>query len=441
MNLIPISSIIISPNRQRRTFDAGRLQEFADGIARRGLLHAVVLREQEGRLVLVAGERRIRAISALADLDTPIHHNGEEVPLGQIPYTLFSDLDPLAAEEAELEENIHREDLSWQDRAAAVARLKSLRDKQAAARGEPPTTVAAIAEEVRGSSEGAQHDDTRKELIIAKHLDDPEVRAAKSPDEAWKVLKRKEAAKKNEELGAVVGRTFTAEAHQAFNLDAANWLAGCPDGQFDCILTDPPYGMGADAFGDSGGLAAGAHGYVDDEASFRKALEILLAQSIRVTKAQAHLYLFCDPDRFTAVREAFTAVGWRCFRTPLIWHKPSAMRAPWPEHGPQRRYEMFVYATKGNRPILKIAPDLVTYQPDANLGHAAQKPVALYADLLARSVRPGDAVLDPFCGSGPIFPAAHGMKVRATGIEIDTASYGVAVKRIAALGAQKEIAL
>lgn len=417
------------------------MQEFADGIAKRGLLHPIILRIVDDAYVLVAGERRLRAISQLAALGTPIKHDGQELALGLIPYTLFEDLDPLSAEEAELEENIHRENLTWQERASATSRLRSLRDKQAAALGNPPVSVASVAEETRGSSEGIHHENTRRELAVARHLEDPEVRAAKSVDEAWKVLKRKESARKNEELGAAVGRTFSAEAHRVFNMDNDLWLATCPDEQFDCILTDPPYGMGADEFGDSGGLAAGAHGYVDSLEGFEAAIAPLLAHSHRVTKPQAHLYLFCDIDKFIFLRAAFEAAGWECFRTPLIWHKPATMRTPWVDGGPFRRYETILYARKGKRPVLKLAPDVITYAPDANLGHAAQKPVALIADLLARSCRPGDAVLDPFCGSGPIFPAAHGMKVKATGIELDTSAYGIAVKRIAALGAQQEMAV
>jgi DNA modification methylase len=68
------------------------------------------------------------------------------------------------------------------------------------------------------------------------------------------------------------------------------------------------------------------------------------------------------------------------------------------------------------------------------LGHGAQKPVSLYSDLLKRSTRPGDRVLDPFCGTGTIFPAAHPLKVAATGIELEPAYYGIGVKRIEGLG-------
>jgi len=72
---------------------------------------------------------------------------------------------------------------------------------------------------------------------------------------------------------------------------------------------------------------------------------------------------------------------------------------------------------------------VLEHSPDSNLGHAAQKPVALFKDLLSRSVKPGDRVLDPFGGSGPILPAAHELPCTATLVEIDPASFGIAVKR------------
>ena len=70
---------------------------------------------------------------------------------------------------------------------------------------------------------------------------------------------------------------------------------------------------------------------------------------------------------------------------------------------------------------------------DANLGHHAQKPVALYDNLLRRSARAGDYILDPFCGTGPVFPAAHALRCRATGIEIDDVACGIAANRLTAL--------
>jgi len=94
---------------------------------------------------------------------------------------------------------------------------------------------------------------------------------------------------------------------------------------------------------------------------------------------------------------------------------------------------MCLYAIKGDRPVLKLAPDVLTYASDPNLGWAAQKPVGLFADFLSRSCRAGDRALDPFAGSGTIFPAAHGLRIKATGMEADPVAYGIAVKRIGEL--------
>jgi len=441
MKLIHLDAIKVAPDRQRKHFDAAKLHEFADGIAQRGLLHPIILRVVGEDYYLVAGERRFRAAVDMAALGIPFKHDGEVVRSGFIPYTLLSDLDPLAAEEAELDENIQRESLTWQERAAAHARLSTLRAKQASLKGELPPTVAAISVEVRGSSEGVNQETTRRELIVARHLDNPLIKAAKTVDEAFKILRKEETADKNRQLGASVGRAFTAEMHRALNEDSLDWMRGAAAGQFDCILTDPPYGMGADEFGDSGGLAAGAHGYEDSADNFKSILATLAPQSFRLAKEQAHLYCFCDIDWFTTMRDEFTAAGWRVFRTPLIWYKKAGMRAPWPEWGPQRKYETILYAVKGKRPVLRMAPDVLDFGPDSNLGHAAQKPVALYQELLSRTCLPGNTVGDFFMGSGPIFPAAHALKVIATGIEMDTASYGIACKRIQNLSVDRELDL
>ena len=435
MKTILIAEIQLAANRQRREFNLASLNELGESIKKHGLFHSIVLRSGPDGRFLVSGERRLRAISDIHALGEQFSFDNVPVPFGHIPYVDLGELDELAREEAELEENVRRIDLSWQERDMAITRLHSLRQRQAETRGSPPHSVAETAVETRGSAEGVHHEATRRSIIVARYLDDPEVRAAKSTDEAFKVLKRKEDVARRIALAAEVGRTYSAEtAHTLLCEDARKWLSATDAEQFDIILTDPPYGIGADEFGDAGGhVPVGAHSYKDDYETWKDLTTVLAYKGFRVAKPQAHLYCFCDVTRFEELKAILTAAGWRCFRTPIVWHKPNGNRLPWVEEGPQRKYELILYANKGRKKVTRIYSDLVTYAQDENLGHQAQKPVALYLDLLRRSVTAGDRVLDPFAGSGPIFPAATELKLRATGIESDLATYAIAVRRLRAL--------
>lgn len=470
MHTCALSRVIIKPDRQRTEFDPTELQNLKDSIEylpgerNRQLLHPPVLRREGDNLVLVAGERRLRAISEIFELGGSFIYNGQifKADHGMIPFSDIGELSVLEAEEAELDENLKRVNLSWQELAQVHARLHKLRTAQKleAARdphdmeqgllpGKPLQTVADTAVEVFGRSDGAYQDTIRKETIVAKHLDNPAVAKAKTLDEAFKILKKEEERKTNIALGLEVGKTFNSDKHLLFKANCLEWMIAQPSGQFDVILTDPPYGMGADQFGDAGGKMTGIqHNYDDSHESWQTLMAGTptsvtgkLGQpgwcelAYRIAKPQAHAYVFCDIDRFHELKSYMEAAGWDVFRTPLIVHKLNSGRVPRPQHGPRRQYEIILYAIKGDKPVTHIYPDVIPCSGDDNLGHGAQKPVELYVNLLQRSVRPGDAVLDTFAGTGTIFPAAHTFKCTATGIELDEGSYGICVKRLAELKA------
>jgi DNA modification methylase len=437
MQHILIKSIIIPPDRQRREFDPVKMQELGNSIADQGLFHAVVLRPSLDGPTLVAGERRLRAMDELHTLGRTFKHNNEVVPLNHAPVVTLGELNAYQVAEAELEENIRRDDLTWQERAAANKKLHELRQAQALDEGRVHTLVD-TALEIRGGSSPRDQDNIRKDLVVAKYLDDADVVGAKTAQEAYKIIKKKEQTALHAELGAEVGKTFGAHSHVLLQGNCISflndWFIDPVGPRFDVILTDPPYGMGADEFGDAAGKLSGTtHNYSDDEASFRWLMQQFLPYSFFLTKPQAHMYLCCDIDQFHWLRDEAIKAGWQVFRTPLINHKLNSGRVPWPETGPRRTWEAILYAVKGNRPVNFIAPDLLQTAGDPQLGHGAQKPIALFYDLLKRSVRPGDSVLDPFAGTGTIFPAAHGLKCFATGIEQDTASYGICVERLRGL--------
>lgn len=451
MRTIPISDIQIAENRQRQEFEPEAMQELITSIEERGLMHPIVLRTDEvGQTFLVAGERRLRAIQEIFALGGHFICDGAiySSETGEVPYTFLGDLSPLEYEEAELDENLKRKDLTWQEHAAAVARLHELRDaqkkqlisEQAEATGTAPAphaaqTVADTARELTGRSDGYFQDSIRKELIVSKHLSNPLVAKAKSADEAFKILRKEESRQRNLELAETVGKVFSAGDHRVLQCNCLDWMADPVNAeQFDVILTDPPYGINAQDFGDGAGrLASIEHHYDDSYESWQKLLKAWADLSFRVAKPQAHAYVFCDIDRFHELRDFMRAAGWYVFRTPFTVVKDGSGRVPLPDRGPRRQSEWLLYAIKGNKPVTHIYPDVITARADENMTHGAQKPVAVYTNLLQRSVQPGGKVLDCFAGTGTILPAAHGFQCSATALEQNPEYYAMCLKRLSSL--------
>ena len=456
MRTMKLSDIVILEDRQRQEFEPNALMELTESIRDNGLLHAPVVREFNDDLVLVAGERRIKAMQDLWALGEEVRYDGHVIPEGYIPYTTLGELSVLEAEEAELDENLKRRDLTWQEHAAAVQRLHILRGAQkeadwaeelqeaedsgeelestlALALNRPKQTIAETALELTGRSDGAYQDAVRKEIIVAKHLHNPEVAKAKSVDEAFKILKRHEETARNIQLAADLGSSFTSASHTLLQGSCLDFMATTEE-QFDVILTDPPYGMGADQFSDGGGKMTGIeHKYDDSYESWKKLMEAFCPLSYAIAKAQAHAYIFCDIDRFHELKALMQTAGWYVFRTPFTVFKLNSGRVPLPDRGPRRQSEWLLYAIKGNKPVTHIYPDVISCTGDENTSHGAQKSVSLFQNLLQRSVRPGDTVFDGFAGSGTIFPAAHLCKVKATACELTPEYFAIAQSRLAKL--------
>lgn len=447
MNTIPISSILISQNRQRQDFSPESLMELTTSIAEIGLLHAPVVRQTSDGLVLVSGERRLRAIEDLFMLGHSLFYNNKVIESGSVPYVTLGELSFLEAEEAELDENLKRRDLTWQELAAAHGRLHKLRQKQAEQKlflledEESPWTVADTAKELSGRSDGAYQDKVRRELIVAKHLGNPEIQKAKTVDEAFKLLKQQENRARNIALAEETGKTFSSAIHDVFNIDCLEWMRAYADGivdhpgsGIDVICTDPPYGMGANSFGDGAGRLTGIqHHYDDSREAWFYLMETWCPLSYQVCKPQAHAYVFCDIMNFADLKLMMQQAGWYVFRTPFISVKSNSGRVPLPDQGPRRQYETLLYAIKGKKPVTHIYPDVITTPADEQLSHGAQKPVALFKNLLQRSVRPGDTVLDCFAGTGPIIPAARHFQCKAIVLEKEKEYYAICCERLKAL--------
>jgi len=109
---LPLERIRPNPTQPRAHFGEEALSELAASIREVGVLQPIVVRpdeEEEGRYVLIAGERRWRAAS--------------QAGLAEIPSMIRSDSDTSQTLTEALIENLQREDLSPLEEAAAYRQL------------------------------------------------------------------------------------------------------------------------------------------------------------------------------------------------------------------------------------------------------------------------------------------------------------------------------
>lgn len=424
MQTIKLTDVIIK-DRVRAEFDEEHVTSLADSIARGGLLNPITLAAD--RKTLVAGETRHRAITKLTTEKRLYLFNGEEVPLGHIPYTSLADMGEDHVLETELEENLKRRDLNWREKAQGLLRLHNLRSSQAETRGEQQTVRATVDELINSGvarSESRLYADMRVAQDLAEHLDDPDVAQAPDAKTAQKIVRKKLEAKAN----ATAAASFDPKAspHAVRNGNSLELLGQLQDQVVDVLLTDPPYGMSAHEFGS---MASEVHAYEDTDDWLRENMPHYVREWSRVCKADAHAYVFCDPDKFSFLRQLFIDAGWKVHRTPMIWAKNTGM-LPWPDHGPRRTYEMILYAVRGDLRTTAIYSDVVHVSAVGKPKWGAEKPSRLYHELLKRSARPGMVVLDTFAGAGPIIPAANASKCRAVAFELETEKYNHILTRM-----------
>jgi DNA modification methylase len=420
--------IIIPEDRQRREFDPDKLAELANSIEARGLMHPIVLRDDG--YTLVSGERRLRAMVLLHDESRHFDYCGTAVLDDGIPYTTLGALSPLEFKEAELEENVIREDLSWQEHAKAVAELHRLRTEihgeydRSTLEGWSATDTAT---EIAGSPAKKHHiQEVTTAIQLEEFLDDPIVSAARNPKEALKLIKEEKKRLHRQSRAAEFDASKTP--HTLLHGSCYELLTNEKyTNSFDVILTDPPYGIDIDKVkfwdGDK-------HDYKDDDETFGRVCNEFAELSFRVAADQAHAYIFCDIRRFTDVFVGFELAGWDCWPMPLIWAKGNTGSFPNADFGPRRTYEAILYCNKGNKHVTAMYTDVIAINNPGKQLHPAGKPIDTYVNLLRRSVVPGDRVLDAFCGSGPIFPAASELSCIATGIELNDKYYNMAVERL-----------
>jgi adenine-specific DNA-methyltransferase len=193
--------------------------------------------------------------------------------------------------------------------------------------------------------------------------------------------------------------------NRIINADCLDALPNLPSGSIDFVFTDPPY---LTRYCDRSGRSVAN----DDRGGW---LKPAFAQIYRVLKNHRFCVSFYGWSKVDQFFAAWRAAGFYPV-AHLVWAKRYASSQRYVEY----RHEQAYVLAKGYpaRPTISL-PDVLSWQYTENRLHPTQKPVDSLRPVICTFSRPGDVVLDPFCGSGSTLVAAQSLGRRYLGIEID----------------------
>lgn len=199
----------------------------------------------------------------------------------------------------------------------------------------------------------------------------------------------------------------------------------------DVIVTDPAYSGMNDHMKFGHGRIIGNREdpdldrwfeeFRDDPETFRQ----FLHACERVLRPDRHIYVMFDSFSLLSLghimREVFNV------KNLLVWDKVNMGMG----HYYRRRHELILFATKGKRRLAsRGAADVWRERRIYGGAYPTQKPVALFARMLAESAEPGMVVLDPFFGSGSAGVAALQADCQFVGCDLSEDALAVARERL-----------
>jgi len=182
------------------------------------------------------------------------------------------------------------------------------------------------------------------------------------------------------------------------------------------ILTDPPYLVN---YRDRSGRAI-----INDQGA--DWLKPAFAQMHRVLRRNAFCVSFYGYTKTDLFMDAWKSAGFR-IAGHFVFPKKYASNS-WHT---QYRHEQAYLLAKGwpDKPA-RPPPDVIDWTYTGNKLHPTQKPVGILRPLVGAFSRPGDTVLDPFCGSGSTLVAADQLGRTYIGIELDVEYHRITTLRM-----------
>src|SRR5262245_745564 len=398
-HLLSIHSVEVNRDQRQRS-ELADISILADSIRRLGLIHPIVVTRD---LQLVARERRPSACK----------------PLGwnQIAAQYTDELEPARLRAIELEENIKRLDISWQDQVNAVREYHALRTAE-----EPNWSQSSTAEAI-----GISRPRINAMLAVADEMAAGNVRVIEAPklSTAEGIVRRAQERRDSllaEELrGPQVPQA--AEPESILTIDFNAWLDNYCGPRFNFIHCDFPYGIGADAFNQG---AAPAHGaYSDTPEVWERLIESLHITTDKYTTPSCHLMFWFSMRKeserlYEPTVRALERMGWDVNPLPLMWMKSDGVGIiPDPERGPRQIYETCLFAARGDRKV--VSPVANAYAaPTVRDKHMSEKPEPVLRHFFRMFVDENTLLLDPTCGSGSALRAAESLGAKyCLGLELN----------------------
>lgn len=436
---------ILRDSRQRREIDTSDLDE---SIRRNGVIQPIIVRPRrisdepgtrpEASSILVAGERRYTASLKAGHKSIPIVH--------------LQDLPPDKARIVELEENVKRRELPWRDEVSAIGELHlcylaenpdHTQDLTAKALSLSPSTMSIISRVFRdlASPKIARATTCREAYNILKRVDERAMEDAVSDlmDASTTIseeIDTKRAEPKAEptlvltpavpvtvgEMAAQIQRPLAPSqmaqyvkpkikpAEDSILLaDFIKWAPTYAGPRFNLIHCDFPYGI--EAFGGPMSGADKWETYDDTAGSYWGLLRALAANMDRLCAPSAHMFFWFSMEWYQETLDFFedNMGDWTVQPFPLIWHKNDNVGVlPDSTRGPRRVYETALFASRGDRLIMKPISNLKAAPTDKKHHHST-KPEPVLEHFFQMTVDENTKLLDPTCGSGSALRAAESM--------------------------------
>jgi ParB/RepB/Spo0J family partition protein len=387
---IPVDKIwVVRDERQRKELTG--IKDLADSIRRLGLIHPLVI---DRNFKLCAGERRFAAVKMLGHT--------------HVMCQFLDELNPAHQRIVELEENVKRVNLTWQEIAAAVAEHYAIQCSENEGWTHQQTADAF----------GLDRSDVTHYLTVAEEAKtDESLLGHKLFSTARNIVQRTKQHKFESALRELLDDPITEKDIK--HADFIEWAPTYTGPKFNFLHCDFPYGIGTDKR--NMGNAIDVHGgYDDSEETYWRLLKALCDNLDRLCTESAHIMFWFSMHYYQRTLDYFAENSdFVIDPFPLVWMKNDGASLPAdPARGPRRIYETCLFGRRGDRKIISAVANAYAGLTDRLSGHPSTKPEPVLHHFFSMFVNEHSYMLDPTCGSGTALRAAEALRAaHVLGIE------------------------